>query len=44
MMKKLYKYLYEEDEMSFEDFEKYVYIFGAIGFMSLIFTLLIKLG
>ena len=43
-MKKLYNWLYDEDELSFEDFEKRMYVLGAIAFMSIIFTILIKLS
>lgn len=42
-MKKLYNWLYDEDEISYEDFEKRTYIIGAIIFLSIIFTILIKL-
>ena len=43
-MKKLYNWLYDEDELSYEDFEKRMYVLGAIAFMSIIFTILIKLS
>ena len=42
-MRKLYEWLYDEDEISYEDFEKKATIVIALLIISIVTTILIKL-